>query len=380
MRQGPPKLIVFLILAFLVATIAVWMALNRKPATIAPWNAPVDPAERPDSQPSGAQTATQPVGGTEARLKTVAGSLIQAAGAVERVQALEALRRALESGATNEVSAAIRLLLDSRTDAPTGLQFKIGGKGLLAEAPTLRTFLLDQLGRIDPSAAADYARLILNDSNSPDEWAVALRNLARGDVSLGARTLLADKTAELLNNELWQQDPSVGFLEAFDTAVFLGGTSLLPALSDLVREKDNRAVAHAAFLTLDRLVINQPAEVLSAIEQHPDWMQGREETRANYFARADLGDEGQRRLIESYLLDPNRGATELQAFAGVFPNANFMISQNLLTDPAMMDGATLARRDKAALAVVEEWLAERRFEKVKPELQKIRSRLVEFTK
>ena len=316
----------------------------------------------------------------EARLRTVADSLIRAAGAVERVQALEALRRELESGATNEVSAALRRLLDSRTDAPTGQQFKIGGNGLLAEAPTLRTFLLDQLGRVNPSAAADYARLILNDSNSPDEWAVALRNLARGDVSPGARSMLADKTAELLNNDSWQQNPSVGYLEAFDTAVFLGGTDLLPTLSDLVRKKDNQAVAHAAFLTLDRLVISQPAQVLSLIEQHPDWMQGREETRANYFARADLGDEGQRRLIETYLLDPTRGANELQAFAGVFPNANFMISQNLLTDAVTMDGATLARRDKAALVVVNEWLAEPRFERVKPELQKIRSRLLEFTK
>src|SRR5437764_932745 len=88
-----------------------------------------------------------------------------------------------------------------------------------------------------------------------DEWAVALRNLARGDRCPEGRALLQQKVGELLRNESWQHNPSTGYLEAFDAAVYLGGRNLVPVLSELVRKQDNPAVAHAAFLTLDRLVI-----------------------------------------------------------------------------------------------------------------------------
>ena len=101
--------------------------------------------------------------------------------------------------------------------------------------------------------------------------------------------------------------------------------------------------------------------------------------RANYFARADVMDPIQRHLVELYLLDPARKTSELQAFAGVFPNANFMISPNLLTSNTTLDGATLSHRDQGALAVVNAWLAEPRFEKVTPALAKMRSRLMKFT-
>lgn len=64
----------------------------------------------------------------------------------------------------------------------------------------------------------------------------------------------------------------------------------------------------------------------------------------------------------------------------VFRNANFMISHNLLTENATLDGATLRQRDQAALAVVNQWLADPKFEKTKPALTKIQQRLMEFTR
>ena len=324
--------------------------------------------------------APQPASPTNQKLQSAANELAAAQTSDGKMETLARLRQTLASGSTNEISNAIRRFLDTKIDAPTGQGFKIGGNGSLLEAPTLRTFLLDQLALTDPAAAAGYARVILDSSASPDEWAIALRNLARGDTGVGARTLLETKTGELLGNQSWRRDPSAGYLEAFDTVVYLGGTALVPPLSEMVRDKDNRAVAHAAFLTLDRLVINQPAEMLSILNQNPDWMKGREETRANYFARADVIDPIQRQLVESYLLDPARKTAELQAFAGVFPNANFMISQNLLTSNTTLDGATLSHRDQGALAVVNAWLAEPRFEKVTPTLEKMRSRLMKFTR
>ena len=291
---------------------------------------------------------------------------------------LEELRGTLAALPPDAAVTAIGQMLDSKVDAPTHLGFKVAGNGLLEESPTLRTFLLDELARLDPGAAADYAKVVLASMDSPDEWAVAMRNVARGDVSPEGRALLQQKTGELLRYEAWQHHPSAGYLEAFDVAVHLGGTSLVPALTDLVRKQDNAAVAHAAFLALDRMVINDASILLGALIASPALMQGREQTLANYFARADAGDTAQREILERYLLDPRRAPSELQIFAGVFPNANYMISHNLLTRDVTPDGAALARRDSDALRVVGEWIADPRFAQLQPQLLKIQQRLQEF--
>jgi hypothetical protein len=273
--------------------------------------------------------------------------------------------------------SAIRQFLNSKEDSPTHLGFKVSGSRLLDEAPTLRTFLLDELARIDPAAAADYSKVILAGMDSPDEWAVALRNLASGDSSADGRALLEQKTIALLQYQPWQQNPSVGYLEAFDVAVYLGGTDLLPTLSDLVRQQDP-ALSHASYLALDRLVINNPATVLGALEAAPDLMQGREATRADYFARADVRDPQQRQVLETYLLNPSLSASELQTFAGIYPNANYMISPNLLTPTPTPDHNSLMDRDAQSLAVAQQWMADPRFASLGPALQSITARLRNF--
>lgn len=314
------------------------------------------------------------------KLRGAAKDLVGAPDAPGKNQALALLKAALASGSTNEMSSAIRRFLDSKLDAPTGQGFKIGEHGFLKESPTLRAFLLDYLAKIDPAAAADYARVILNSKDSSDEWALALRNLALGDSSPEARALLAEKIGELLNFKDWQQNPSASYLEAFDTAVYLGGTNFVPVLADMVSLQDNPALAHAAFLSLDRLVINDPADLLSALLAQPDLMPGRDQMRADYFARADVGDPRQLDLLQNYLLNPQTSAAELQQFAGVFPNANFMISQNLLTQSPELDQGEIKKRDAASLKVVQQWQGDPRFEKLQPELDKIQARLQEFVR
>jgi hypothetical protein len=365
----PKRLALAALLLAVAIGMGLWLGRPSRPQ--------MEQAERTGgNKPNGSAGLPVPVrSAVELALKSAASALATARTAEQREQALVQLRQAVVSGATDEIAAAMGKFLDEKGDAATGQGFKIGGGGQLLEAPTLRTWLLDQWGTIDPETAAAYARVILRQPESPDEWAIAMRNLARGDASAAGRALLEVKTGELLRNESWQQNPSIGYLEAFDTAVHLGGTSLLPALADLVRKKDNPAVAHAAFLTLDRLVIDRPVDTLAALAQHPEWMQGREETRANYFARADVSDAAQRRLLEAYLQDPARTPVELRAFAGVFPNANFMVSQNLLTTSVTIDGATLRRRDQAALEAINEWLNDPRFAAWRESLLKLRDRL-----
>jgi hypothetical protein len=107
-------------------------------------------------------------------------------------------------------------------------------------------------------------------------------------------------------------------------------------------------------------------------------MKGRESTRANYFARADVRDPQQRQILENYLLNPQIGAAELNTFAGVYPNFNFMISANLLTPTPNPEPTTLVARDREALRVLEKWLADARFAKLSPVLEKVRTRLESF--
>ena len=55
-----------------------------------------------------------------------------------------------------------------------------------------------------------------------------------------------------------------------------------------------------------------------------------------------------------------------------------MISANLLTQNHTPDGATLKARDAESLRVVQQWVADPRFEKQRPALEKISRRLEEF--
>lgn len=322
-------------------------------------------------------TAVAPAPAPPNFLEDALTSLKEASPAVNK-QSLEQLRARLSKMPVREAVSFIRRFLDSKADAPTHLGFKLSSSGLLDEAPTLRTFLLDELGRIDPAAAADYSKIILASMDSADEWAVALRNLALGDSSPDGRALLAEKTAQMLQNAAWQQNPSTGYLESFDVPVFLGGTSFVPSLTGLVRAQDNPAVAHAAFLAMDRLVINNPAAVLQELENDPSLMQGRESTRADYFARADVRDPAQLAVLQSYLLNPAISQAELQTFANTFPNANFMISPNLLTQNTTPDHDALANRDAQSLAVVQQWISQPQFANVLPELQTVSQRLQGF--
>ena len=129
--------------------------------------------------------ATIPPAGTNASLQKAFRSLQTVPDAKTARELLAELRAALSAMPKNEAVAAIKQFLDSKADAATQLGFKVAKNGLLDDAPTLRTFLLDELARIDPAAAADYSKVILASKDSPDEWAVALRNLANGRYQRG---------------------------------------------------------------------------------------------------------------------------------------------------------------------------------------------------
>jgi hypothetical protein len=305
-------------------------------------------------------------------------SLHKSETASETAAALGALKKILQGMAPGESSAWITERLDSGDDLATGLGFVIGTDQSLSEWPGFRVFLLDLLLTVDPGAAAAMGRKILQSPTSPDEWALAMRNLGKSSAAAEDIALLKTKSREMLHNTEWRTNPSTGYLEAFDVIVHTRDTALSPELIAWCGDTTNKAVRHASFLTLDRLVQSEPAAMLKTLaasaESHPD-------SRlmiSNMIARADVRDPVQRELVEKYLLDERRTAAELQAFAGVFPNANQFVSRNLLTHMATVGGGTLAVADRAALDVVGSWLTDPRFSRIHALLRETHERLNTF--
>ena len=361
------------VVAGLVVIGVSFLTLGRKGAAPARANPTGQPSpERQNSTRSSAEPAA--LSHTESIAQRIRGtddlSVVH--------EGLRELRSALRTFPPAAASSVIQNFLDSKSDAPTHLPFKVGPNGFLTESPSLRVFLLDLLTQLDSKAAASCARRILETPTVPDEWAVALRTVAVADSAPETRAYLEQKLAEMLRHGSWVSDPSTGFLEAFDVAVYLGGTNLLSPLTELVRSKDNLAVAHAAYLALDRLTIADAAGTLAALQSNPELMAGREVTRANYFARADVRDTAQREVLENYLLNPALCPEELEKFTGLYPNANYMVSHNLLTRSVTPDGVMLAARDAEALRVTQQWLEDTRFVLLKPQLETVRRRLAMF--
>lgn len=324
--------------------------------------------------------ASQPPAPTEAteQLQRALAGVLDAADLAQRKQLLAELRRRLEALGAGERQALLGEFLASHRDADLGGQFTVGPEGGLTASPTLRVWLLNELARLDPAAAAALGRQVLASMDSPDEWAVGLRAVVLGDGSTEGRALVKDKTLALLTHETWQQQPSSGYLNAFDVAVYLKDQEFAPVLSRLLSQTNQPALAHAAFLALDRLTLAAPVEFLRALQTQATSLEGREAARAGFFARADATDPAQRIILEQYLLDPRRTVEELNAFAGTFPNASQFLSHNLLTRQAVFDGTLLARRDAATLAIVRQWQTEPRFADRRAQLRMVETRLQEF--
>lgn len=341
--------------------------LKRQPA-------PPSHAEKPGTVHE-TQTASRPGAKPDLLARASAGL---ATAPDDSRESLQDLKTSLLEMPKDEALAMIRSYLASGEDRVTGLSFEINKDGSLSEWPTFRTFLMDVLPSIDPAAAAAIGREILASPTSADEWALALRNVALGEPLDGNVAFLQSKTEELITNHAWQADPSIGYLNSFDVLVHIGATGSTPLLSDLIQRKDRKDLAHAGFLTLDRLVQRQPVDLLGRLGADRALQQSRPEMVAQQFARADVRVPAQRELLKAWLLDPARTSVELRSFTGIYPNNNHFISNNLLTVEATPSGGDLAAHDQAALQTISAWADDPSFEPVREHMSLMLSRLEGF--
>ena len=287
---------------------------------------------------------------------------------------LARLRRALAEGDPQVAISAILAFLATGLDAKTGEEFTIGEGGQLAGAPTLRVLLLDQLGTLSRKTgggeAAAFARELLDEKNSADEWAIAMRNVAWHEPQ--AKAFLSEKMRQLLTHEPWRTRPTAGMLEAFDIIVFTRDPTFVPTLADLARTEQTE-LQYAAEVALDRLSETAPLEVMNHLNANPAVLADRPFLRADYFAKADLAQIPQRHAVENYLSRTDvTGDEKTKLLKGLLTPGTF-VSDNLVTEPPAPgdDTARLATLQQT----VQQWLDNNRFPQLRPELLQLSGRL-----
>ncbi len=288
-----------------------------------------------------------------------------------KLAALDALREALRRAEPAVAIAATRQFLATREDAPTGLRFKVGPNGALAEAPTLRTFLMDQLGSISGQAgvadAAEVGRETLATKTSPDEWALAMRNVAWADPQ-GSGDYLAAKARELITYTPWRQQPSGGYLEAFDVAAYSGDPTLLNDLAPLAAAAS--PVQQAALIAMDRLSATAPGKVSAYLNANPGILSDLPMVRADYMGKVDLSDPAQNAQAEAYLRRGDVSMEEKDKFLARLALPAGFVSDNLLT-PAQSQNNNLVVHRTMVNQAATDWLNSGRFPALQDPLQKL---------
>lgn len=243
----------------------------------------------------------------------------------------------------------IEALLDSREDVATGLPFRLREGGHLASWPSLRVAALDFFGEIDADRAAAYSERIFEQKNSPDEWALALRNAAGME---GAdATVLTGKGVEMLSHGPWLAAPSAGFLEAFDVVVHTKSPELVTLMSDIISSTDpvDESARFAAFLATDRAAIADPVAVLPHLNDNPDLFEQSEMVRVGLFGRADPGDPAQVAELREYLLRPDLSEAEANMFLRNYPFFDTAVAYSLIEEPPTYSMEEMKRRDREAI-------------------------------
>ena len=286
--------------------------------------------------------------------------------------ALDALKAALRSADPKVAVAVIRQFLDGKEDAKTGMGFRVSENHELADAPTMRTFLMDQLGDISLGAglsdAVEVAKATLASKDSADEWAVAMRNLALADPD-GSRDFLSAKAKELISYAPWQQEASGGYLEAFDVAAYAGDPTVVEALAPLLPSTSG-ALGRAARVALQRLSAVAPEQMATYLNANPSALSDYPLLRADYMGSVNLSSPDQLTQAEAYLARTDVSDAEKDKFIGRLGLPVGFVSDNLITPDTV---TTMPVMDQRALVnkVATQWLASGKYPNLQPALQSV---------
>lgn len=334
---------------------ATAVATRATPSAAAPLPASGANPPRPGAAAGDPQASIAPAANVTARLNEF---LLEFRAPHDRAAAYAILRRlretlhAIPDDEEAAAAAAIVAFLKTGEDAPTGLPFVVGADGMMDAVPTFRNALLDLLPSLDPLAALAVARELLDRKADADEYAMALRNLAWNDLDGDLRAELDRRFADMLKQP-WFDQPSGGFLEAFDIAVELGSASSFGQMTEAARKAmsgSNSLVSRAAFMSMDRLILRAPQLLENALAD-PGWLDFAPEQRASLVSRLDLTRPGAETLFLRYL--ERAQPEELDYFADLFPNGNYLHGHRLVTgDDRARSIAEIAADDISVLEIL----------------------------
>jgi len=264
--------------------------------------------------------------------------------------------------AANPDRAAATLLqfLRSGEDEATGLEFAVGEAGL-AEWPSLRAFLLDLLGKIDPELASRYAlEAVIPAKTSTVEYAVSLQILWNHGGAEKPTPELTQAWLGLLQKPDWAARPDAAWVESLDFASRIPEATpqfLAAATPWLARPGEAAGKAEAAEMALERMMIRHPEETLAGLLQNPQWMdEGRgPAVRATVFARVDATDAEQVSSLKTYLQSLPADGKEAVAFYRAFPCHNYGVAPGLSGQPDLPGAVEIEERLRADLAMLEAW-------------------------
>jgi hypothetical protein len=301
-------------------------------------------------------------------------------GPIERSQLLarlKALKASIHALPPDVAAATLIAWLDSGADAPTRLSFVVGAEGVMDESPTFRTALLDLLGQTDPVASLGYSQDLLAAKPGPEEYALALRNLAWLNPDGAQTALIRQSFLALLTDPALSEQPTPGYLESFDVAVAVANADLVRALlANQSTQLGNDVLSRTTFIALDRIMLRTPEAILDAFAADPRFLADQPNWRASLLARLDPSNPEHVEQLRNYLLKTPHAETELGYFASIYPLANFFEGNRLVTGWETVNQAqTIPERDAAARKLMEGLLAEPGFKGVAPSIETILQRV-----
>jgi hypothetical protein len=290
----------------------------------------------------------------KAELQTLKSRLAQKP---DREMVLRLLREFMQKAFASNPDAAAAVLLEflrTGEDLSTSLGFVVGEAGL-DEWPTLRAFLLDLLGKIDPEMASRYVlETVIPAKSSTVEYAVSLQILWNHGGAEKPAPELTQAWLGLLGKTDWSARPDPAWLESLDFASRIPEATpeFLKASTEWLADPENVVERVGAVdLALERMAVQQPVAVMEALLGDPSLLNlGRGiYQRSQIFARASLNDSEQQKYLAAYLERLGPGSQEAELFFSAFPCHNFSVSPGLSGQPKVKSSREIIASDRAAL-------------------------------
>ena len=301
-------------------------------------------------------------------------SLIDGGAGAEEVRArMSEIKGRWIDADPHAVAESIATLLRSGDDRETGIEFETGHGGGLRGWPTLRVFLLDALMSTDPDIAVELAREILADTNSAEEYAVAMRALVMERPWRASDEELEERLRMLLGRSDWQEQRRAGFAEALDLPREIASDDAFESLVQWVDTSPE--FEEAGEMALHEFAADHSAVAISELADDSTMLAENPGLRAGLMARADPADPEQLQTVEAYLADPAVSQVEKRDFLKLFPLRSATTGFRLYGgNPKPFERESVIASDRAAAIAVDRWL-QGGFESLQPELEALGQRL-----